>query len=325
MLCLKPVKIGLSDEQRAERYEKTWMALEYRIATSVYVPCGKCEACLTNRRAQWTFRLKQELKNSESCYFVTLTYDDSKLRWEFVNISGTLSPVPVVCKRDVQLFLKRLREKISPFKIRYYLVSEYGPRNLRPHYHMILFNFPNLLKNKLDEFLSDSWSNGFIRVDPISDARLHYVTGYCLDGSQIPSYLPKNFMLCSRRPALGSSFLDVPGVLDYCSGNVTDMWAFTSSSGEVNHVKMPRYYRDRLFDDVLNDKISNKNNEYHREKYDRLRRKQAEWLVRNGIKLDERSLKCPYPGSPLDLQRQQKETFKEKVRKNFKNKKNGKL
>lgn len=323
MQCLKPVCVPLSDDQRKIRFEKVYMPIEYRFATKIYVPCGSCEACLVNRRSQWTFRLKEELRSSKSCYFVTLTYDDDKLPFSRAYGDRSKPIAPNVCKRDVQNFLKRLRKSIYPFKIRYYLVSEYGPKTFRPHYHMVLFDFPHELKNKLDEYLETSWGNGFIRVDPISDARIHYVTGYCLDGSQVPDHLEKNFMLCSRKPAIGSRFLDVPGVVDFCESNTSDIWAFSSSGGQVNHVKIPRYYRERLFSEYLRDKISVRNCEYHADKYKALQRDQTSWLLDHGYPITKENLRTAFPTSPLDLHNQYKESFRKKVRSNFKNKKNG--
>lgn len=45
-------------------------------------------------------------------------------------------------KRDAQLFLKRVRKNLSKYsdeKIRYYIVSEYGPKTFRAHYHVLFF------------------------------------------------------------------------------------------------------------------------------------------------------------------------------------------
>jgi len=45
-------------------------------------------------------------------------------------------------KRDVQLFVKRLRKDQDArglAKIRYYLVGEYGDQTKRPHYHAAIF------------------------------------------------------------------------------------------------------------------------------------------------------------------------------------------
>lgn len=47
-----------------------------------------------------------------------------------------------VSKRDIQLFLKRFRKVLSNYsdeKIRYYVVSEYGPKTFRAHYHLLFF------------------------------------------------------------------------------------------------------------------------------------------------------------------------------------------
>lgn len=320
MQCLHPVKIRLSDEQRAKRFALEQFPLDYRIATHMYVPCGKCEACLVNRRSQWTFRLKQELRSSESAYFITLTYDDDHIPLKKKKINGVDCILPYVSKRDCQLFLKRFRKMIYPFKIRYFLVSEYGPKSDRPHYHMLLFDYPYHLKNKLDEFLEISWSYGFIRVDPVNDARIHYVTGYCLDGSSLPPYLDKCFMLCSRRPAIGYRFLDVPFIVDYCSSNNTDLYAF-SQGDESFFVKIPRYYKDRLFDDELRDRITLKNAEYHSKSFDEISARQSAWLKKKGYDVNYVTLHTPYPSSPYDIEMQKKQAFKNKVRKNFKRKK----
>ena len=98
-------------------------------------PCGQCLACRINRRRVWTNRLLLESLDHEHNSFITLTYAD-----EFLPISPT-KPVPTLCKRDAQLFLKRLRKRLT-FPIRYYLCGEYGGLNGRPHYHAILFGFP---------------------------------------------------------------------------------------------------------------------------------------------------------------------------------------
>ena len=86
------------------------------------VPCGKCAACLTNKRKEWTFRLNQELHVSSSSFFITLTYDDE-------HIPVTEEGLPTFSKRDIQLFIKRLRKNTNR-KISYYIVSEYGEKDI---------------------------------------------------------------------------------------------------------------------------------------------------------------------------------------------------
>lgn len=322
MQCFNPIKIKLSDEARAKRVAAEYMPLDWRFATSINVPCGKCAACLSRRRSQWSMRLFNEVRNSDTCYFITLTYNDEHLNYKFINDDGEIIDVPVVCKRDVQLFLKRLRKKIEPFKIRYFLVSEYGPKTFRPHYHMLLFNFPHLLKNKLDEYLLDAWNLGFIRVDPVTDARVNYVTSYCLDSSTLPAYLDKNFMLCSRRPGLGASYLDDDRIVAHHVNNLDDQCCI-SSYGKVTKVKMPRFYSDKLFSDEQRHQINDKVAKFHAAKRSKLDRKQRSWLLKKGIEPTDVNMQTAFPDSPLWKELLQEEEFTRKVEKKCKMKKNG--
>lgn len=96
-------------------------------------PCGKCLYCLEKRRVPWTVRLTHERRFWSrfgiTTYFVTLTYDELNL------------PKDGVSKRDIQLFLKRLRKYYASLEsnpLKYFCVSEYGPTTHRAHYHLIL-------------------------------------------------------------------------------------------------------------------------------------------------------------------------------------------
>ena len=58
---------------------------------------------------------------SSNC-FVTLTYDEDHLPLD-----------RSVSRREVQLFMKRLRKAISPLRVRFFACGEYGERFGRPH------------------------------------------------------------------------------------------------------------------------------------------------------------------------------------------------
>lgn len=322
MNCLHPVKITLSDDERKRRSSlPDTYPLSYRFASFVYVPCGKCEACLSRRKSDWFVRLYREVKDSESCYFVTLTYDEDHLPLEFINYNGSFFSVPCVSKKDVQLFLKRLRKSISPFKVRYFCVSEYGPTSFRPHYHMILFDFPLSLKNKLDEYVENAWGNGFVSISPINDARISYCVSYCLDSSTLPEYLPRNFMLCSRKPGIGSSLLYNDDLVGYLVDHSTTQLPVSTSQG-VKKFTIPRYYKDKIFDRDLLDKIAVNNIESFSEKVKLDFEAQKKWLKRYHYEINSINLHTAFPGSPLDIKRQNEDNYVKKVRsKNKMNKK----
>ena len=77
----------------------------------------------------------------------------------------------VVCKKDIQNFLKRLRKKIDKLnisdndkKIRYYIASEYGPITKRPHYHGIIFFDSKQLGSQIKNLIVESW--GLFEKEP---------------------------------------------------------------------------------------------------------------------------------------------------------------
>lgn len=76
--------------------------------------------------------------------------------------------IPYLSRRDLQLFLKRLRKNISKIfsdnaQIRYFACGEYGPVHFRPHFHLLFFFDSYSLSLKMRDLILASWSFG--RID----------------------------------------------------------------------------------------------------------------------------------------------------------------
>lgn len=203
----------------------------------IKVPCGQCIACRLNRSSSWAIRIMHEKKMCGAACFLTLTYDEENL--PRVGEYGTL------VKRDVQLFLKRLRKEIAPRKIRYYLCGEYGDTYHRPHYHCIIFG---LSPSEIRQLVPRLWQFGFSHVGDVSWDSAAYVARYCtklLTGPKKEWYTERNilpeFSLMSRRPGIGACWLEKYGKEIKAHHNVV-----------VKGRKMspPRYYRDKIYDEV---------------------------------------------------------------------------
>lgn len=205
------------------------------------VPCGKCPACIAQKRQQWAFRLQYEEKHSKNAFFVTLTYDDDHIGKSDKNKAYSVS------KSDVQLFMKRLRSKCNG-KIKYYAVSEYGTMGHRPHYHIILFNvFPSTSRD-VYQLVSECWGQGFVDVGTVTPASINYVTKYVFKKTQVPPECEKPFALMSRRPGIGFGYVDT-----HRAFHLADNTRFYGTLLGGVKVSLPRYFQEKIYPKIIRD------------------------------------------------------------------------
>lgn len=143
------------------------------------VGCSQCLPCRLNKRRSWTHRIILERTQHGDAAFVTLTYAD-----EFLPADGSLSP------EHLRNWLKRFRKAISPHKIRFYGVGEYGEQSFRPHYHVAIFGWPAcpfVLQRQLDQKECDceacrpvreTWGMGRIYSGTLEMHSAQYIAGY---------------------------------------------------------------------------------------------------------------------------------------------------
>nr|QJB20804.1 MAG: replication initiator protein [Microvirus sp.] len=148
------------------------------------LPCGQCIGCRIDRSSQWAMRCMNERRMWEKTHagsFLTLTY-----RPEDLPPGGTL------VKRDLQLFMKRIRNA-NGAGVRFYGVGEYGGIFGRPHYHVLLFNvgFADKAFYKsgkrdgetlyVSKSLAEMWPHGHSVFGDVTYDSCAYVSGYIID------------------------------------------------------------------------------------------------------------------------------------------------
>lgn len=192
------------------------------------VPCGKCLECCTAYNNMWSQRIVDEASLYKENCILTLTYAET---------DGKLS------KRDFQLFMKKLRDRIKPHKIRYYCCGEYGGKGARPHYHCIIFNWippdieyvckKNGVRYYKSDFVSEVWNKGFISIGEVNIKSAKYCARYLgkLDNRE---HEVKPFVLMSRRPGIGADIVN-PNML------VSGERFFDGKSYQI-----PKFYLDKL-------------------------------------------------------------------------------
>jgi hypothetical protein len=168
-----------------------------------------------------------------------LTYDNDHLP-----VGGTL------VKRDLQLFIKRLRKEISPVKIKYYACGEYGDETKRPHYHLIVIGWhPDIescykpdRKQTASREIEELWHYGHNTVGYNDREAISYTVGYVrkkLVGLRASEYGEREPPFALQSQGIGK---------DYA---VNHKEAILSDNGITRNgvnVGVPRYYRKKLID-----------------------------------------------------------------------------
>lgn len=233
------------------------------------IPCGKCVGCRLDYSRSWADRMMLELETAKKAIFITLTYNNT-----YVPTKCISDDIPIgftVSKRDVQLFMKRLRRKYDGIKLRFYLSSEYGPTTRRPHYHAIIFglgidDFPDKIphgKNELGQqyyelpAIQEVWAEydskgnrigdlGYVLGSDVSYQTCAYVARYVMKKVRDnPKWSKENgvdpeFNLMSRNPGIGAEYLkEHPDCMDFTSINI-------STEDGAKKIMIPKYFLRKL-------------------------------------------------------------------------------
>lgn len=214
--------------------------VHYETGQIIRVQCGRCYECEREKANEWSLRIMQEASLYEKNCFVTLTYDEEHVPLDFE-----------VSRREVQLFMKRLRKKISPARVRFFACGEYGSKRGRPHYHFILFGFfppdaellyeKKSIKYYTSDFLSEVWTKGFITISEVTLESAKYCAKYLqkfvVNDEEVKQ---KPFVQMSNRPGIGFDAIN------------PDWIKSDSIYYQGKKFKIPRYYLDSLEKDGYN-------------------------------------------------------------------------
>lgn len=212
-----------------------------------HVECRKCNFCLQNRRQDWSMRLMEELKDSQTAHFITLTYEDKYLPfiWEDDMAIGMNLE-----KRDLWKWHKAMRKAVEredkSLRPKYYSVGEYGTRYKRPHYHSIYYNAPEEVIRKLEN--GGIWEKGQVYIGSVTEKSCGYVAKYLIDKDQDDfneDIRVKPFSVMSK--GLGAGYLRRNKnwhreQYDYA----TEGWRMYMLANGFKK-RMPRYYKDKIF------------------------------------------------------------------------------
>jgi len=192
--------------------------------------CGQCLPCLVKRRRIWVHRLMLEASTHAESSFVTVTYADRHL--------PLVCGVPTLRREDYRLWLKRLRERMNTvhagWKLRFFVVGEYGSEENRPHYHAALFGYRGCeyqdsrwgpdgerraCRCASCIIIQTSWGRGRVHQGCLERKSAQYLAGYTVKGmtrkddERLRGREPE-FARMSLRPGIGTGA--VPAIAEAC-------------------------------------------------------------------------------------------------------------
>ena len=117
-------------------------------------------------------------------------YDFSRKCVIYPRFEDCDNKIPYCNTSDCQKFLKRLRFHIKAEhneEVRFYGVSEYGPRTFRPHWHLLLFFDSDEVAKVISQYVSESWSYGNSTCELSKGGSASYVASYVNSNVCLPS------------------------------------------------------------------------------------------------------------------------------------------
>jgi hypothetical protein len=132
-------------------------------------------------------------------------------------------------------------------------VGEYGSTKKRPHYHIILFNAN-------PEHIKCAWSLnnkhiGAYHIGNVSHASIGYTLKYMSKKSSIPMHQnddrKKEFSVMSK--GLGSNYI-TQAMINWHKNKLEERMYVPIEDGKK--IAMPRYYKDKMYNEEEKDKIS---------------------------------------------------------------------
>ena len=252
------------DFKKSKKNPRTAFKGRYRRVQEI--PCGQCIECRLNYSREWATRCMLELKywKPETCWFLTLTYDDEHLRFhETVNTdTGEIETGQSLYLKDMQDFWKRVRKHYKVQGMKYITAGEYGGQTMRPHYHAIVYGLPLNISNMKriglnsqgdayfqNEELSKIWGKGFVTIGKVTWQSAAYVARYSLKKAKGSS--PEMLRAMGKTPefvtmsqGIGKKYFEENKEQIYKSDTVP---VLNTKTGQL--VKPPKSY-DRLLKEV---------------------------------------------------------------------------
>lgn len=213
----------------------------------IVTSCGKCAYCVNKRGAYFSRLCECESNDNAYTYFATLTYSKHFIPKAYLGYNGDNTfDIFSVCRRDkdnygnalaldvkfplekavrmcnkcklggmhisyplksdLQNFLKR-KYNIDE-KIRYYAVSEYGPKSFRIHFHLLFYFNSSEISSVIGKTICQAWRFGRVNYSKSRGHASDYVASYINSACDLPPIYQNRFLcpFSSHSKYFGTSY-----------------------------------------------------------------------------------------------------------------------
>ena len=246
-MCVSPLE-GWYAKKRNPKTRKRSVVFDLREGLHdrpVAVPCGRCIECRLQKARSWALRCMHEASFHKFNCWITLTYDDENLP-----DNGSLS------RRDLQLFLKKLRKRHEPERFKFFASGEYGGNTMRPHYHVMLFGLDFADKKRIgtrdnfpvwhSDFLDSVWGKGNTEIGSLTVDSAMYTCKYIVDKDDRVDFGAREmpFLQMSRGGRNGRGIGH-----SWYKKNQLEMFRDDNVIIKGSEVAIPRYYQSLMAQD----------------------------------------------------------------------------
>lgn len=163
------------------------------------VACHECWQCRDRAISDWVGRNIAETKTAKASHAITLTYGRDEFR-------EVLHPRALILTySDVQKYLKLLRRHGYP--VRYFVTGEFGSKNGRAHWHIMLYWQDCVPDHVLDQnFMEQHWPYGWSFWTKPTGNAVRYNCKYIQKGMAVGDDMCQGHLAMSKKPPLGTAY-----------------------------------------------------------------------------------------------------------------------
>ena len=205
--------------------------------------CGLCRECLRKKGREWRIRNYEQLKETPTAVFFTGTFTDERIEYLSKKYNIDKEEVNQIAKKEVRLFLERIRKYNKGKSVKHWIVTEKGhTKTRRIHIHGIFYAENGHTQQSLKWILRNQWIAGYNYSGKYVNQRtINYVSKYLTKIDEDNRDF-RGIVLCS--PGLGRNYTIKNKKRFEWRGEKSKEDYYCKNGASI---PLPRYYKEKVY------------------------------------------------------------------------------